>query len=484
MALIPSNSDRAVPPLDAGAPRLRVRAGCGDKQLVTDRPVQLIGSRRDCSLPLTGDEVSSVHAALLNDGRCAVLLDLCSRTGLKLNGAPVTIARVLPGDRITLGGFELTVEADDERTAEAAQSRDRTLPTPPAALALLSGEQEHAIAALPAIIGRRNACRVVLDTPDTSLVHTLLWMMNDRPIVFDLGSRSGTILNGERVALAWLRDGDELRVGGEALTVRWSGPTFEGVRVARRNPASRSEPATRGDARPTSPALRAKPHEDAGLLAAIESLPADWQAALDELTQTCTRAEAHFSALNARALGQAALLGRREQSVAEREAALNQRAVDLDSRSREVEEQAAYAAQQAAETLRAQSALARAADSLQAQQAAIEQRSEELAELEQQLAARQAELESREQALVQQTTQIDQFRRVFSQVSEALAAPPTPQAAGTQTVAAPPPNPEPAQPAANTSPAATPRAVKSRRGVTPVVDRPLLGGAGSSPPLQ
>ena len=76
---------------------------------------------------------------------------------------------------------------------------------------------------LPAVIGRRQACQVVLDTPDVSLGHALLLAIEGRLAVFDLGSRSGTYVNSERVTLVWLRPGDHLSIGGEQLTVHWEG---------------------------------------------------------------------------------------------------------------------------------------------------------------------------------------------------------------------------------------------------------------------
>ena len=57
-------------------------------------------------------------------------------------------------------------------------------------------EDEFRLDSLPAVIGRRQACRVLIDTPDVSLAHALLLTINECPAVMDLGSRSGTFING------------------------------------------------------------------------------------------------------------------------------------------------------------------------------------------------------------------------------------------------------------------------------------------------
>lgn len=63
----------------------------------------------------------------------------------------------------------------------------------------------------------------MLDTPDVSLAHALVCLVAGRPAICDLGSRSGTLVNGQRTDLAWLADGDQVEIGGERLTVRWRG---------------------------------------------------------------------------------------------------------------------------------------------------------------------------------------------------------------------------------------------------------------------
>jgi pSer/pThr/pTyr-binding forkhead associated (FHA) protein len=183
--------------------------------------VTLIGSRRDCHLPLNDPDVSKVHCAILHTGRAFLLCDLCSRSGTLLNDRPVRVSALRPGDGLRAGPVRVAVELVGPQAAPAGGDATAQPPEPPQPIRLSVAGSMVDVTAGAAIIGRRSTCDIVVDTPDVSLVHAVLFAFDSRPAVADLGSRSGTFLNDKRIQLAWVGDGDRLTIGGETLTVAW-----------------------------------------------------------------------------------------------------------------------------------------------------------------------------------------------------------------------------------------------------------------------
>ncbi len=68
------------------------------------------------------------------------------------------------------------------------------------------------------LVGRHEECRVILAYGDVSRRHARFDIDGDQVIVRDLGSRSGTFVNGVRLSEASLRQGDTIRIGPAKLT--------------------------------------------------------------------------------------------------------------------------------------------------------------------------------------------------------------------------------------------------------------------------
>lgn len=69
-------------------------------------------------------------------------------------------------------------------------------------------------------IGRSLENQFVLDHPSVSRYHAQLRAWNDQYVLFDLSSRSGTFVNGQRIQQAALRSGDLICIAQICVTYR------------------------------------------------------------------------------------------------------------------------------------------------------------------------------------------------------------------------------------------------------------------------
>jgi pSer/pThr/pTyr-binding forkhead associated (FHA) protein len=66
-------------------------------------------------------------------------------------------------------------------------------------------------------MGRGGTCDMVLPDPHVSLLHCLLEVTAEGPLLEDLNSRNGTFVNGERISRVTLFSGDKIKLGGTEL---------------------------------------------------------------------------------------------------------------------------------------------------------------------------------------------------------------------------------------------------------------------------
>jgi hypothetical protein len=105
------------------------------------------------------------------------------------------------------------------------------------------------------LVGRGEACGVVVEDPSASRVHCRLLSRDGKVFLTDAGSRWGTFVNGQRVADCELRTGDEITIGETVLRLEATGSpqatTLARQSEVRRPLADREEPVawpTRPDA--------------------------------------------------------------------------------------------------------------------------------------------------------------------------------------------------------------------------------------------
>ena len=90
---------------------------------------------------------------------------------------------------------------------------------------LRAGEVEEAleVAELPLVIGRSDDVDVRVDCRWASRRHCEIDHVDGQLVLRDLGSRHGTIVNGQPVREATLNPGDEIGVGLDRFVVRLPG---------------------------------------------------------------------------------------------------------------------------------------------------------------------------------------------------------------------------------------------------------------------
>ncbi len=213
--------------LPPSAPLIRVTAGygsAGQKTWNLRRPVTVIGSRRPAHIVLHDQDVSNAHCVIINTGSDVLVKDLHTSGGTLVNKKRVDLCVLGDGDVITLGDTQIQVAIQVPEGAPG-DSGCGLLHSDPARFAaavkleLMHTDKEWSIEDAAVLIGRHDDAGVRLDHPDLSSRHAVLFKFAKEPAVFDLGSRTGLWVNGERCSLTPLHDGDRLTVGPFGLLV-------------------------------------------------------------------------------------------------------------------------------------------------------------------------------------------------------------------------------------------------------------------------
>lgn len=84
----------------------------GDRRRVLSGERMLLGRSRECDVRIDDPNVSRRHAELRRSDGGWEVADLGSTNGIKVNGCRVDLARLSPGDEITLGVTRLTFDVE------------------------------------------------------------------------------------------------------------------------------------------------------------------------------------------------------------------------------------------------------------------------------------------------------------------------------------------------------------------------------------
>jgi len=142
------------------------------------------------------------------------------------------------------------------------------------------------------LFGREVGCDVVLNDSSVSRRHAIVERRGEHWLILDQQSANGTFVDGQRVIQAYLRPGQELRLGSIAFRVAAAAesdesPTMPRAAVARAKPAMASQPAPQAPAPPTplpptSPPPAPPPPANAAAQAEAAALLGVWPGAQPE----------------------------------------------------------------------------------------------------------------------------------------------------------------------------------------------------------
>jgi len=172
------------------------------------RPVLLIGSRHNAHLHLLSRQISKAHALLISSDGKVYVRDLASRTHVYVNGQEVREADLVDGDLLKVGSFTFKFQA-----AAGAKQRPAVDSTPAGQLDVDGGEFPITIDQRVLLIGRRPSSDISLVEDSCSTGHAVVFSMGGKRYVRDLGSRTGTIVNGKPVRQQEINFGDVIHIG-------------------------------------------------------------------------------------------------------------------------------------------------------------------------------------------------------------------------------------------------------------------------------
>jgi pSer/pThr/pTyr-binding forkhead associated (FHA) protein len=113
----------------------QVLVGVDKGRVFRDLPIPVtIGREEGNPLRLNDERVSRFHAKIQLDNEDVILTDLDSTNGTRINGHPIQIRRLLPGDRVGIGRSILVFGSNKEIAARLGAEKAQHGPTavPPA----------------------------------------------------------------------------------------------------------------------------------------------------------------------------------------------------------------------------------------------------------------------------------------------------------------------------------------------------------------
>ena len=391
--------------LPGSAPQVRVTAGYGSSGQKTwnlRRPVTLIGSKRPAHIVLHGRGISIAHCAIVNTGTEVLLFDLHTSDGTLCNKDQVSLAVLSDGDVISIGetkiqvAIRLPAPMEDDSGCGVEFVDPARMPNP-ITLSLIHTEKQWKIEDAAVLIGRHEKAAIRLDNPDISTRHAILFRFTGGPGVFDLGSRSGIWVNGQRSEVAVLTDGDRLTVGQFGFGVRIADRKCSPVSAQPENSAPKepSAPAPPLTPRRAIPSVTPPPTALDSTTASTNAAPSqEEESAADPLGHNIADAWQRLNQWRTQLQKDAGLLGERQDQLATRESELDARDAALRGQLHDITRFNEQLAQREAELLARAAKVQCDSDAMAALQVAA-------AEREVELQRRNEEVTRRENALAQ-----------------------------------------------------------------------------------
>ena len=134
-----------------------------------------------------------------------LLHDLAAKVGVTFIDGEARVA-MAPRESVPLGA--VAIEVGEAATHNAQYSLRMLKGVPPDRVYSVDGTTR---------VGRGDESEIVLVDPSVSRAHAIVEIEGAQPVVRDLGSTNGTFVNGRRVSVEALRDGDELQFGNTRM---------------------------------------------------------------------------------------------------------------------------------------------------------------------------------------------------------------------------------------------------------------------------
>jgi pSer/pThr/pTyr-binding forkhead associated (FHA) protein len=184
----------------------------GQADIPLDRPVTTVGSNDNARLHLVSRTVSKGHAIFINSGGVTYVADLASRTGVIVNGKLIKDTDLKTGDRVQIGKFVFRYRSP----ANLAPPPPAIMP--PSAAVIVVGSPAKTIDGRVFQIGRKENCEISFPTDAAvSAGHAVIFEMDGRWYLRDLGSRTGTVVNGKPIHQQVLNFGDRIVIGSSTI---------------------------------------------------------------------------------------------------------------------------------------------------------------------------------------------------------------------------------------------------------------------------
>ena len=199
--------------------------------------------RKQADIIIDDAKASSLHAEIVKSPLGFKIRDLNSTNGTFLNRHPISESPLADQDVIEIGEtticffadirdfhgvadeVSVSVKAKKSSTLDQTQqmtyvTSTKTLRQAQIELKILSGSMKDKVLKFQKssiIIGRVDA-DLMLDYPDASRNHALIEILSEKNMFLkDLESTNGTILNGNKITVERLSDGDEIEIGNTRI---------------------------------------------------------------------------------------------------------------------------------------------------------------------------------------------------------------------------------------------------------------------------
>jgi hypothetical protein len=145
------------------------------------------------------------HREYLERAWAELLRDLAAKVGVTFDDAEARVT-MAPRESVPLGA--IAIEVEEPGPAEIHFLLRMLKGVPPDGVYSIKGTTR---------VGRSEEGEIVLMDPSVSRTHAVVEIDAGAPVVRDLDSTNGTFVNGRRVSVETLRDGDELRFGNTRM---------------------------------------------------------------------------------------------------------------------------------------------------------------------------------------------------------------------------------------------------------------------------